>query len=629
VRFRRPEYTSPIFRYNQRFLKQVKSSAMHYQIIPADPAAHLFRVKCLIDAPDPDGQRVSLPAWIPGSYMIRDFAKNIVRISAHSAGSAVAIKKLDKSTWCIAPCSGPLELDYEVYAWDLSVRTAHLDQTHGYFNGTSVFLRVHGQDDQPCTVEILPPDNLVIGDWRVATTLKPEGAERYGFGTYQADDYDDLIDHPVEMANFTQATFTVSGVPHDIVLTGRHRADMERICADVQKICQSHVDLFGELPAMERYLFQIMVVGDGYGGLEHRSSTSLLVSRDVLPRKGDEEVSDEYRGFLGLCSHEYFHTWNIKRIKPEAFMPYDLQQESYTRQLWAFEGITSYYDDLGLVRSGCIKPEDYLQLLGQTMTRVWRAIGRAKQSVADSSFDAWTKFYRQDENAPNAIVSYYTKGSLIALALDLMLQRNSDGEKSLDDLMRRLWQEYGKPAKGVPEGEIERLASELAGTDLSEFFQSCLHGTEDPPLPELLETVGVEFIQRPAESAADQGGKPSSRTAEQLAARAHLGVKTTAESGNLKLAYVFEGGAAMAAGLSAGDLLVAVDGLKVNASNLEKLLRQYQPGDTVEIHAFRRDELMTFQVTLQAPPQDTVELNLLRDIDHLTEARRKRWLGLD
>lgn len=601
---------------------------MHYQVSAADPAAHIFLVKCRIEKPDPAGQVFSLPAWIPGSYMVRDFAKNIVCIKASSNGKNVQLVKQDKSTWRADPCIGLLELEYEVYAWDMSVRTAHLDQTHAYFNGTSVFLRIDGQDDKPCTVEILPPPGNVIGNWRVATTLKQIAVNTDGFGSYQAEDYDDLIDHPVEISDFTLESFEAGGVKHDIVFTGKHRADLDRVCADLKKICQTHIDFFGELPPMERYLFLVMVVGEGYGGLEHSSSTSLLVSRTDLPRKGEKEVSDNYRTFLGLCSHEYFHAWNVKRIKPEVFIPYALQAESYTRQLWAFEGITSYYDDLGLVRSGCINPESYLQALAQTMTRVWRARGRFKQSVAESSFDAWTKFYRQDENAPNAIVSYYTKGSLIALALDLTIRLESNGSKSLDDLMQLLWRDYGKQNKGVPEGEIERLATQVSGFDLTDFFQKYLHGTEDPPLAELLESVGVDFILRPAESNSDLGGKKSSLTNDELVARADLGIKTVNEAGNLKLANVFEGGAAMQAGLAAGDTLVALDGLKITASKHEKLLQQYKSGEKVEVHAFRRDELMVFAVKLQGPPMDTIELHLMQDIDQETGARRKSWLKL-
>lgn len=601
---------------------------MHYQITPADPAAHLFHVSCTIPAPAAEGQLVCLPAWIPGSYMIRDFARNIVSIRASCGDERVELEKVDKSTWRAAPCPGPLMIVYEVYAWDLSVRTAHLDQTHGYFNGSSVFLRAQGHDKTPCTVDILAPAAPVHGVWRVATTLTLAGASPWGFGRYRADDYEELIDHPVEMADFVSADFEAGGVAHDIVLTGRHMADMSRVCADLRKICQTHVDLFGELPPMQRYLFQVLVVGDGYGGLEHRTSTSLLVSRDDLPRRGESSVREDYRTFLGLCSHEYFHTWNIKRIKPEVFLPYDLRQESYTRQLWAFEGITSYYDDLTLVRSGCIDADSYLQMLAQTMTRVMRTRGRFRQSVAESSFDAWTKFYRQDENAPNAIVSYYAKGSLIALALDLMLRRDSDGEISLDDLMRRLWNDYGKPGRGVPEGEIERLAATLAGRDLDDFFQSCLYGTEDPPLGDLLAGVGVELRLRPAESATDPGGKRAAVGMDELLARPWLGVKTAADGGNLRLANVFEGGAAIQAGLAAGDVLVAVDGLRVSGPNLDKALRYYRPGDTVDIHAFRRDELMRFQVTLQTPPLDTVELTLRSDIDSRTDAARRAWLGL-
>ncbi len=601
---------------------------MHYQISAADPAAHIFLINCRIEKPVTAGQVVSLPAWIPGSYMVRDFAKNIVSIKASSNGKDVHLEKQDKSTWRADPCTGPLVLEYAVYAWDMSVRTAHLDQTHAYFNGTSVFLRVDGQDHKPCTVEILPPPSNVIGNWRVATTLKQTAVNSDGFGSYQAEDYDDLIDHPVEISDFKLVSFEAGGVAHEVAFTGKQRADLDRICVDLKKICQMHNEFFGELPDMENYLFLVMVVGEGYGGLEHRSSTSLLVSRTDLPRKGETEVSDSYRNFLGLCSHEYFHTWNIKRIKPDVFMPYALQAESYTKQLWAFEGITSYYDDLGLVRSGCVDPESHLQALAQTMTRVWRTKGRFKQSVADSSFDAWTKFYRQDENAPNAIVSYYTKGSLLALALDLTMRLETDGNKSLDDLMRLLWRDYGKQKKGVPEGKIERLASQVASCDLSEFFQKYLHGTDDPPLAELLESVGIEFVLRPAESSTDLGGKKSAMAADQLVARADLGVKTAADSANLKLANVFTGGAAMQAGLAAGDTLVALDGLKITSSNLDKLLQQYQPGETVDVHAFRRDELMSFAVKLQRPPMDTVELQLTQDIDHETDARRKSWLGL-
>lgn len=554
-------------------------TAVHYQITPSNPQAHIFEIFCHIAQADPAGQIVSLPAWLPGSYMIRDFAKNIVRISAQADGHELAINKIDKQTWQCAATDKPITISYEVYAWDLSVRTAHLDTTHGFFNGSSVFLSVAGKEKQPCSVEIQPPAGADYKDWRIATTLGRQSAALYEFGAYQANDYEELIDHPVEMGTFQLATFEVAGIPHDIVLTGQHRADMPRLCADLTKICTSHVNMFGELPKMERYMFLTMVVGNGYGGLEHRASTSLLCSRTNLPLENDPEISDEYCNFLGLCSHEYFHTWNVKRIKPEPFLPYQLQTETYTRQLWAFEGITSYYDELGLVRSGVIPAQRYLELLGQTATRVWRMPGRFKQSVADSSFDAWTKFYKQDENAPNAIVSYYTKGALIALALDLTLRHHSNNEKSLDDLMRQLWQDYGKPGNGVPEGQIEQLASDIAGKDLKEFFQRYLYNTEDLPLSDLMQDLGIEFKLRPAADMADKGGKDS----KDQKSVTTLGARFSANDSGASISHIFDNSPAQLAGLAAGDIIIAVDQLKVDNQNIEKVIASYPPDSKVTI----------------------------------------------
>ena len=595
------------------------TDSLLYRITPIDPAAHLFEVECHIAAPDPEGQVVSLPAWIPGSYMIRDFAKNVVAFAAQSGGKSVGVEKVDKQTWRIEPCDGPLELRYTVYAWDLSVRAAHLDRSHGYFNGTSVFLRVHGRDHEPCVVEIEPPTG--IEGWWVATTLPADGAEKWGFGRYCAADYDELVDHPVEMGSFDVGSFEAGGVLHEIVFTGRHYADVERICADLKPICEGHIAMFGELPSMERYLFQVMVVGDGYGGLEHRASTSLICSRDDLPRKGEEEVSEGYRTFLGLCSHEYFHTWNVKRIKPEAFLPYDLSREVHTRQLWAFEGITSYYDDWSLTRYGAIPADGYLELLGQTMTRVTRGLGASRQTLADSSFEAWTKFYKQDENAANAIVSYYTKGAMAALALDLTLRLES--AVTLDEVMRELWLRHGKPVVGVPEGGVEALAAELSGLDLGPFFDRALRSTEAIPLGGLLERFGVALKMRPNEGQGDKGGKAGK--AERPAP--FLGGRATAADGGSKLAMVFEGGPAHRAGLAAGDVVIAVDGLKCGGE-LEKRLARHPLGGEVALHAFRRDELITARLPLEASPADTAYLELVEEVDEATRVRRVAWLGV-
>ncbi len=558
--------------------------------------------------------------------MIRDFARNIVALQASCDGVPVKAQKQDKQTWYCEPCSGELVITYQVYAWDLSVRSAHLDDSHGYFNGTSVFLKVLGQEKQHCEVEILPPVGDVYKGWRVATTLPRKDAEHLGFGSYQARDYDELIDHPVEMGSFTHTAFDVYGTPHEIAITGRHDCDLERLCLDLQCICKTHVDLFGELPQMECYLFLVMAVGDGYGGLEHSSSTSLICKRDDLPQYGVEEITEGYRQFLGLCSHEYFHLWNVKRIRPEAFKNADLTGEAYSRLLWFFEGVTSYYDDLALVRSGVIDTESYLELLARTITRVMRGTGRMKQTAEESSFDAWTKFYKQDENAPNSIVSYYTKGALIALALDLSIRRDTHGERSLDDLMRAIWQRYGKPDIGVGEADIEALAGEVTGLDLSAFFDQALRSTDDLPLAELLQQVAVGYELRPAAGSKDKGGlrkdeqKPSKP-------RADLGVLYEANPAGVKLTAIMDTGPAVEAGMAAGDVLIALDGIKVTADNLDQLLERAQVGASLVAHTFRRDELKQFEVEMRPADPNTCHLWLQRGETQEQQGRRRSWLN--
>jgi predicted metalloprotease with PDZ domain len=594
-------------------------AAVRYRITPLDLHAHLYQVCVTLDDPDVAGQRFWLPTWIPGSYLIREFARHFVTVRAETQGVAIPIAKEAKNVWRAGPCSGPLTVVAQVYAFDLSVRTAYLDATRGYFNGPAVFLCPEGRESAACIVDIEPPAQLA---WRVATTLPRDGAAPYGFGRYRAASYDELIDHPVETGTFALATFEAGGAPHDIALAGRQDADLPRLARDLQRVCQWHIDLFGgradSAAPFARYLFQVMAVGDGYGGLEHRASTSILCSRRELPKPGVAGIDDDYLTLLGLASHEYFHAWNVKRIKPAAFTPYDLARENLTRQLWAFEGITSYYDDLALVRARLIAPSGYLELVGRTVTTVLREEGRLRQSVAESSFDAWIKYYRRDENTPNAVVSYYAKGALVALALDLTLRL--EGRASLDDLMRNLWRHHGETGTGVPEDGIPRMASELAGRDLSDFFARYVDGTQDPPLQALLAEFGVELHLRAAAGPADRGG----RALEGPPPRCALGARVAADQ---SLQHVVPGGPAGRAGLSAGDTLVALDGIKGSAEILTAILRRHQPGDALDIHAFRRDELMSFRVTLDAAPEDTAFLRLDPKAGAACAARRIAWLG--
>ena len=581
-------------------------TSLRYRIRAHHPEAHLFEVELEVRDPDSEGQVFSLPAWIPGSYMIREFARNIVSIEARSSARAVALEKLDKHTWRAGRCGTALRLRYVVYAHDLSVRGAHLDTSHGFFNGTSVFLRVHGQDSLACLVEIERPAGARYRNWRVATAMPRAGAPLHGFGAYQAHDYDELIDHPVEMGEFSLTAFRARGAIHEIAITGRHECDLARLARDVKRVTERQIDLFGGKPPMQRYVFLVTALGEGYGGLEHRASTALLCSRYDLPRAGIESQDDRYLTFLGLASHEYFHTWNVKRIKPAAFSPYDLSRESYTRLLWAFEGITSYYDDLTLVRSALMTPEQYLRTLARTLTAVYRGSGRRKQTVAESSFDAWIKYYRQDENAPNAIVSYYAKGSLIALALDLTIRKATRGRRSLDHVMRALWKEHGTTGRGVGEKEIEALAQRVSGVNLERFFDRMLRSTEDFDWAPLLRAFGIRMRIDAAQSSTDRGG--GSTAAARGTARVTLGARLDTAAGEVKIAQVFDDAPAQAAGLSAGDIVIAIDAVRITAGNWDELLQRRRPGDRIRVTAFRRDELIERTVRLAAAPKDTFRL---------------------
>jgi predicted metalloprotease with PDZ domain len=616
------------------------NAPIRYRIEPKNPAAHLFEVSVTVNQPDPAGQRFMLPTWIPGSYMIREFARHIVTLVARQGARVVGCRKIDKSVWECVPLSaakGPLTLTYEVYAYDLSVRGAHLDASHGFFNGACVFLLPLGMESAPCEVDILPPEGTAYAHWRVATSLsqtqalvRRSGQKRLktpanagllhskAFGTYTAAHYDELIDHPVEMGDFAHATFEACGVTHHVVITGRHRADMTRISVDLKRICEAQIALFEpttHAAPFSEYWFLVMAVGDGYGGLEHRASTALICTRDDLPVSCDKKITPGYRRFLGLASHEYFHAWNVKRIAPAVFVPHDLTRENLTRELWFFEGITSYYDDLFLVRSGLIEPLSYLELVAENLGRVMSQPGRLKQSLTEASFDAWIKYYRADENTPNSQVSYYQKGGLIGLALDLTLRHASKGKKTLDDLMRALWRHYGKDGRGVHEGVIEKLASDIAGTDLTSFFAAFVHGRDDPDFKSLFANLAIDLNWR-----TPNGWQPNETPTS------WLGAKITADAhGEAILANVFDHGPAQQAGLSALDVVVAVDGLRVQASNLERRIRAFSVGSAVTLHAFRRDELMVFNVTLETQPAHVCMLTM-RDTPIDAKRRRNDWL---
>ncbi|UCE32672.1 MAG: M61 family metallopeptidase [Burkholderiales bacterium] len=601
---------------------QTDTAPIRYRVDIHDAHAHLFRVRMVVATPDRGGQRLWLPTWIPGSYLVREFARHIVRIEARCGSRKIALRKLDKNSWRAGRCSGALHVEYDVYANDLSVRGAHLDGSHAFFNGTSLLLAAAGFEHAPHELELRAPRTAranrtppQAGDgWRVATAMPALEVDADGFGRYRAPDYDALIDHPVEIGRFVSGAFDAGGARHEIAVTGRTDVDIDRLGRDLARICRAQIALFeprSRRAPIDRYVFLATAVGSGYGGLEHRASTALLCARADLPHAGLKGVPEGYRRFLGLASHEYFHTWWVKRVKPQAFAPYALANESYTRLLWVFEGFTSYYDDLMLARAGLIDAAAYLSVLAETISRVYRDAGQRVQSVAESSFDAWIKFYRQDENAPNAIASYYAKGALVALAIDLALRSRSGHRRSLDDVLRLAWKRYGRDfarsGQGLPEDAMPALVRDATGIDLRREIAAWAYGTRTLPLARLLAPFGVELDW----SAADQ--------------TPFLGLRTATHAGDLTVTTVLSDSPAMRAGLSAGDVIIAADGLRVDEQTLKAWLARRGSGSPVRLHLFRRDELI--EVAVEPAPPPRVKATLAISGGRTAAARRRRWLG--
>ena len=571
-----------------------------YRIDVDHPQSHAFRVTMTVAQPAAE-QRLSLPVWIPGSYMVREFGRHLSGLQAVQGRKPVALQQLDKTTW-LARCSGrtTLTLSYRVYAFDPSVRTAWLDERRGFFNGTSLCLRAEGHEAAQHKLEFgpLPPG------WDVATAMRSIGA-----GQYIAAGYDELVDHPVELGAFWRGRFDAHGVPHEFVVAGAWPGfDGERLLADTKRICEQQIRFWHpeppHRPPFDRYVFLLNAVEEGYGGLEHRASTALICNRRDLPRQRMEGLPDGYVTLLGLISHEYFHTWNVKRLRPADFERYDYTRENYTRLLWFFEGFTSYYDDLMLLRAGLIDAARYLKLVAKAANAVAATPGRQVQSVADASFDAWVKYYRSDENTPNVTVSYYLKGSLVGLALDLRLR---EGGSSLDAVMRQLWQ--GSGGGPVSEQDIADALQALGGRSYAAELADWVHGTTDLPLADLLRSVGVALRHEKAGFAASLG----------------LRLSEGALSG-VQVKSVLAGSAAAAAGLSAGDELLAIEGWRIR--RLDDALGWIDRASPFDLLLVRDQRVTTLRVTPDAagPLGQTLTLQLDDKPPPATLARRRAWL---
>lgn len=577
------------------------TATVRYRVRP-DALAHRYAVSGEFDAAASPVLR--LPNWIRGSYLVRDFAKHVEGLRAFVDGTPAAITRLDKGRFRVEG-AGRIRIDYAVHALDASVRKAWLDTRRGFFNGSSLFYCPAGLEAARYEITVERPDAGLCPGWRLATALDPVAVDEAGFGTLAAPDYETLIDCPVEMAAFRDTVFEVDGIPHRLILSGRCTPDLPRLAADIGSICRVQRALFGQQPAaaqLPRYLFLTQVTGNGYGGLEHRSSTALVTARDALPRPGQEGLRKGYRGFLGLVSHEYFHLWNVKRITAARFADSDLSAEAYSEDLWAYEGVTSYYDDLMLLRAGLIDAPVWLDLIAESLTRLQRTPGRHVQTLADASFEAWIKYYQPDEQTPNAAVNYYVKGALVSLCLDLWLRLHS--AITLDDVMRALWSRYGAQDLGVPEGGLEQVAIELSGLDLKPQFDAWLRSTAELPIVELCAAFGITATLRASTGAGDEGGRSEGRPSP----ASTLGVSL--KPGDTAIATVFRDSPAEAAGLAAGDQLIAIDGLKLSAGNWANRLEALTPGVAVPLTLFRGDELLTVAVApaLAAPDAWTLTL---------------------
>ncbi len=581
------------------------SETVRYTIRMPRPHTHRFEIEATF--PSAPGERIfALPVWNPGSYLVREFARHVQSVGAEDeAGRPLPITRVDKRSFLVRAGTGPVRLRYEVYANELSVRTSHLDGSHAFWNGATVFLYEEAHRHLEHRVRVEAPEG-----WRVFTALDVAP----NTGEYVAVDYDQLVDSPFEVGPHTPARFEVQGVPHELVFWGGEPPDLPRVVADVQRVCEQAAAFFGGVPH-RRYLFIVHLLEKGRSGLEHRDSSVLVYSRNGWATlRGRED-------FLHLVAHEYFHLWNIKRLQPAAFTRIDYGGENYTRLLWAFEGITSYYDMLLTRRAGLSPPSRYLQRLGEAFTQLHGVPGRRVMTLEDASMQAWVKQYRPDEHSPNSGVSYYLKGELVGLLLDLTLRRITSDEKSLDDVLRLLWSRYGERGIGVPEDGWEAAAEEIAGQSLRAFFDRALRSTEELDTSSLAH-VGLDLRFRPKESPGDRGGTPP--RAREPRPRGWLGANARS-SGTISV--VFADSPAMDAGLYVDDEVIALDGVRVDGTSLLARIDERPPGERVRLTFFRRDRLLELDVTLGEKPEDAV---WLVRAEAPTDAQRQayaKWIG--
>ena len=580
----------------------ITAPMIYYQVAMPQPESHLFEVTLHLKGYSLPVLDLKLPVWTPGSYLVREYAKHLQDFSAQAEEKSLPWRKLSKNHWRIETVldddTSTLTVRYRVFAHELSVRTNHLDTTHGYFNGAALFFRIPGFEKQPIRVAIVPPRP----EWHVTTPLPVVPGQ---LNTFQALDFDTLVDSPFEIGCHELHHFEVLGKSHELAIWGlgaNSNAEPVRMISDIQKIIQVEAQMFGGLP-YERYVFLLHLSSQGNGGLEHKYACSLN-----YPRFGFR-AQDKYERFMQLVAHEFFHLWNVKRIRPKALEVFDYDQENYTPSLWFSEGTTSYYDLVIPLRAGIYDAKSFLNGLGKEITRFQTTPGRRVQPLSESSFDAWIKLYRPDANSGNSQISYYLKGEMVSLLLDLLIREQHGNERSLDDVMLKMWQQFGQAEIGFTPEQLQEVIESVAGTDLDDFFKRYVDGTEELPFNQYLEPFGLQMVGEEEEF-------PT------------LGVKAITENGRELIKFVESGTPAYLSGIDAGDELLAIDGIRVTATQLNDRLKDYQPGDTIQVTVFHQEELRTHSVTLAAPRSNRYQVITLEYPSSVQKQNFEGWLGV-
>jgi len=592
-----------------------------------DAVHHYVEVETRVPTEGRSAVELSMAVWTPGSYLVREYARHVENLTAATPeGEPLAAEKVTKNRWRLATGGGDeVVVSYRVYCREMTVRTNFVDASFALLNGAPTFFApVDGagrvEPERPHEVRVLRPEG-----WRhVISPLPPapggeEGAEREH--RFFAADYDTLVDSPLYAGNAVVHRFEVDGAPHLLVNEGEQYGDIwdgPRSAADAERIVRAHLDFWGVRP-YERYVF-FNLITESRGGLEHKASTVLMTSRwNARTEKG-------YRRWLGLVSHEFFHTWNVKRLRPEELGPFDYEHEVHTESLWIAEGVTSYFDDLLLRRAGLLTREQYLDNLSERIERLQTTPGRRVLPLTDASFDAWIKLYRRDENTVNTAVSYYNKGQIVAWLLDAEIRRRTDGKNSLDDVLRAAWPRYSG-TEGYEHEEFLALAAEVADADLGEFFHRALESTRELDYGPALEWFGLRFQPEEGEEKEGNGSAKDKDDADEKPT-VWLGAETEVEDGRLRVTEVKRGTPAWEAGLAVEDELLAFDDFRVPPEELEERLRVYSPGEEVEVLVARRERLVRRPLTFGEPPnEDRWQLEVLPDATRAQQARLTAWLG--